>query len=449
MGGEGYSLAHQLADVRPNIMSTTLQIDGNPPINPRFYAIARPEFAGPALDFELSRGAVLVKVYSWLHKPEFDAIVKAAHQRHISVVGHLPEALTPEQALAGVNVVAHAEEYLKYLEQPLKQVRIDYLAELTRKNEDSVVPNLVAYAAIARHARNPELELGKPEFAYLMPYVFQEWLPRHNRYFNREKPAAFVARIDAGLKTMKRLVLTLHRAAVPLFSGTDASIFCYPGLCLLEELDLLHEAGLTRYETLQCATANPGRFVQDKMHRPERFGTITRGSRADLLLLSDNPLESFDPLQSPLGVMVAGRWLSADELEHRRDAMKPDLERRRALVMEYERLEASTNHTLLRAFLSGLDPNDRLFGENVVLQDAAALRRTERPADALGLLNEMTRLMPESHALWNAIGSLKQAAGDLAGARTAYEQSLALRPVNGVAVTALEELRAATSSTSN
>jgi imidazolonepropionase-like amidohydrolase len=47
--------------------------------------------------------------------------------------------------------------------------------------------------------------------------------------------------------------------------------------------------------------------------RAERFGAIAEGYRADLLLLSANPLEDVSRVRVPMGVMVRGRWLSANQ----------------------------------------------------------------------------------------------------------------------------------------
>jgi imidazolonepropionase-like amidohydrolase len=40
----------------------------------------------------------------------------------------------------------------------------------------------------------------------------------------------------------------------------------------------------------------------------DNFGTIVPGKRADLILLSDNPLENIANARDIRGVMAAGRW---------------------------------------------------------------------------------------------------------------------------------------------
>jgi imidazolonepropionase-like amidohydrolase len=76
-------------------------------------------------------------------------------------------------------------------------------------------------------------------------------------------------------------------------------------------------AGLTPYEILRSATKNVGEYFRDK----DKFGTITVGSRADLILLEKNPLKGVANIANPLGVMVRGRWLSQEDIRQKLTAI--------------------------------------------------------------------------------------------------------------------------------
>ena len=78
-----------------------------------------------------------------------------------------------------------------------------------------------------------------------------------------------------------------------------------------EELKLLVLAGLTPYEALRTATVNPATYLEGATE----FGTVAPGFRADLVLLSGNPLDDIEHTRTRVGVMKRGRWFSADELE--------------------------------------------------------------------------------------------------------------------------------------
>jgi imidazolonepropionase-like amidohydrolase len=112
----------------------------------------------------------------------------------------------------------------------------------------------------------------------------------------------------------RRLIKALQDADAGLLLGSDApQTFNVPGFSIHDELRLLVEAGLTPYEALATGTVNVARFLGEE----RAFGRVAVGHRADLLLLAANPLEDVGNLRQPLGVMLNGRWLPAEELQAR------------------------------------------------------------------------------------------------------------------------------------
>ncbi len=110
----------------------------------------------------------------------------------------------------------------------------------------------------------------------------------------------------------RKVTLALYREGVPIMAGTDAMGFLLicPGTSLQKELLLLARAGLKPYEVLRTATVNPAAFINKR----DEFGTIAPGRRADMLLLSGNPLQDLSVIREPLGVMLRGMWLPKEKL---------------------------------------------------------------------------------------------------------------------------------------
>jgi len=48
----------------------------------------------------------------------------------------------------------------------------------------------------------------------------------------------------------------------------------------------------------------------------DEAGTVQIGQRADLVLLEENPLVDIINSRKVAGVMIRGRWLSRDQIEH-------------------------------------------------------------------------------------------------------------------------------------
>ncbi len=79
--------------------------------------------------------------------------------------------------------------------------------------------------------------------------------------------------------------------------------FVLPGASLHEELRLLIESGFTPLEALQAATRSAAEF----RGAARTEGTIAVGKRADLVLLSANPLEHIDNVARVEQVWIDGK----------------------------------------------------------------------------------------------------------------------------------------------
>jgi imidazolonepropionase-like amidohydrolase len=97
--------------------------------------------------------------------------------------------------------------------------------------------------------------------------------------------------------------------------GTDSpQMFNVPGFALHRELHVAREAGLSNYQILESGTRNVGRYVSESLKQDGAFGTVAVGQWADLVLLEANPLEDLANLTRRSGVLVRGRWVSAEEI---------------------------------------------------------------------------------------------------------------------------------------
>jgi imidazolonepropionase-like amidohydrolase len=133
-------------------------------------------------------------------------------------------------------------------------------------------------------------------------------------------PESTLEAARAALPHQSRAVAALREARAGILLGTGlGNPFVVAGFAVHEELELLAAAGLTPYEALRAATAEPAAC----MDAADEWGTLAVGRSADLLLLEANPLADVRNAAKRAGVVLAGRWLSASELE-------AELERRAA-----------------------------------------------------------------------------------------------------------------------
>jgi hypothetical protein len=274
-------------------------------------------------------GYDLIKTHGDFSRDAFHRLFVVARREHMKVIGHAPRNLGVEPMFAErMDAVAHSEEFLyayfffgvpdlsradpderrRFVESA--EGRISTLAVATAKAGTWVVPNLVAYGMIVEQGKDLASVLARPETKYLPPRVAAEWKPGHNRYDRKYSPD-MAEHMTWRLGMLAKLTAAFHQAGVRMMAGTDAPIpGVLPGFSLHDELTLLVSAGLSPYQALRTATANPAEFL----NRSREFGTVTVGARADLLLLDNNPLLDVANATRRIGVMVRGRWLTESQL---------------------------------------------------------------------------------------------------------------------------------------
>ena len=215
-----------------------------------------------------------IKIHRALKPEMLPVVLRIAHARGLAVTGHIPLGVHPLQACElGMDGIEHigsfGEAYISVTPGATSTAAIDYMLSeastplyrcLATKGVE-VTPTLVFYTAVARKRTK-----GKP-----FPKEFD----------------AFIA--DTG-----RIAARLHRSGVTLLAGTDTTdlevVDIAPGSSLLDELQLLQEAGIPANEVVVIATANAARTIGVDV----AVGTVEAGKTADFLLLAADPGEDVD-----------------------------------------------------------------------------------------------------------------------------------------------------------
>jgi imidazolonepropionase-like amidohydrolase len=337
-----------------NGVTTILNLAGSPAILELRGRVARGELPGPTiytsgpfvsdapswqpeadeverLVVEQKRaGYDLVKTHGDFSRDALRRLMQVARREGIKVIGHAPRNLGIGPMLdERMDAVAHAEEFLYAyfffdappgLQQADAATRQRFLADAEKRIPDAaaatakagtwVVPNLVAYRMIVEQGKDLASVLARPETRHVPPRIAADWQPGRNRYDRKYTPDA-AEHMAWRLALITKLSGAFGRAGVPMMAGSDAPIpGVVPGFALHDELRLLVAAGLTPYEALRTATANPAAFLGEQ----ETFGTLAVGARADALLLDANPLADVQNAARRAGVVVRGRYFDESEL---------------------------------------------------------------------------------------------------------------------------------------
>ncbi|HWJ96298.1 MAG TPA: amidohydrolase family protein, partial [Telluria sp.] len=302
----------------PHIVAAAM-VDGKPPIWPEgMTSVATtPEQGRQLVRDAKAQGYDLMKVYSKLELPVFQALVAEAKALHVPVVGHIPardKGITSEFFIPGFGMVAHAEEFAQQTALPDHGAIPRYI-ELLRANGTGVIATLTVDDRILQIMRQPESLRSRPELGYLHP-VLRNVVVEHNPYAARAKDAGYIEKIVAFNRDFVRQA---HRAGIPVLAGTDAPVpGVAPGFALHDELQSLVAAGLSNYEALAAATTAPARWLGQQGQR----GSIERGAHADMVLLDADPLADIGNTRRIAAVIVRGAVYPRAELDKRMEALR-------------------------------------------------------------------------------------------------------------------------------
>lgn len=286
----------------PNLYVASRILNGMPM---EMYAevVKDPDAARTLVRGQKEAGYDFVKVHNVLKPEVYDAVLDEAKKLGIDVVGHIPHSISLEKAIAqGQRTLEHFKGY--YLDRTLEMSKEEYVS-LTRGAEVWNCPTFYTHRIGLREDKVREL-LKREEARYISPDERAAWLKAA-----AEGGGENYARV---FEHSRKIFRDLVPAGAKFVSGTDSGggyPMMVPGFALHEELRMMVENGLSVRETLRSATVN----AADAMRKTREFGTIEPGKRADLVLLSKNPLEFLESLAAPEGVMVRGIWLDRAALD--------------------------------------------------------------------------------------------------------------------------------------
>ena len=278
--------------------------------------VASPSEAREAVRQAKAAGIDKIKVYSFLDRESYDAIVSTAKELKMDVIGHIPMALSVEYVLdAGQKLIAHSEEVAKHANGDYRPERIDYFADLMAKRGVWMTPTLVTTRSILDLFDDSQKLLARPEVKYFRdPMQTAVWSFMIEKLY-LPTPADARAKLRQDFEKFQRpLTRAFHDKGGKLMAGSDTIIpGTVPGFALHRELKELVDVGLTPFEALRTSTTTPFEYLGEI----DKAGTIQVGKYSDLVLVDENPLKDISGASKVAGVLIRGRWIAKDEINKR------------------------------------------------------------------------------------------------------------------------------------
>lgn len=288
----------------PRVIAAGLVVDGPQPVEPSIsIPVGDASSARAAVDSLARAGVDFIKVYTLLPGEAFFEVVAAAGRIGLPVAGHVPGAVTPEEAArAGQRSIEHLRDELELLCSPRNVRQCEELAEVLRAERTWLTPTLVPLRMKA-YFDDPAL-LADERLRYIGPELQREWRALRESKLSR----GLAYRDEKRQRYSDALWVTRFFADqnVGLLAGTDAGVaFSYPGFSLHDELTLMVEAGVSPLAALRSATLGPAEFLGAR----DSLGAIAVGHTADLVLLRANPLADIAATREIEAVVLRGRIL--------------------------------------------------------------------------------------------------------------------------------------------
>ncbi|MBO3100030.1 amidohydrolase family protein [Gelidibacter pelagius] len=299
--------------IGPTIFTSGPKIEGKNSIWPGDMEIENEEELSTALDSLDKLQVDFVKITDNALSPElFLKSVEKATQRGYKTSGHIPFALPiNEVSKAGLTTIEHMGYMLKAgaaneleIIEKYKKGELDYSTASALMNQSfdettalnkyqqlaengtAIVPTLIGNRIISYW--NEDDHRDDQELQYIGPGIIKTYQGR----VNRAKEASSEA-IEARQKNYQKLVSlipTIKASGMLIIAGTDAGFlnsYIYPGFALHDELEIYQKAGLTPLEALQTSVINGPKYFG----LSDKYGSVTEGKIADLLILNSNPLD--------------------------------------------------------------------------------------------------------------------------------------------------------------
>lgn len=295
-----------------------------------------PDDAARQVDAAADAGAEFIKVYSEVPASHWRAIIKEAQSRSLPVVGHVPAGVP---LLDAAKAGQRSDEHLMQAYEACSTIEATLLAEregldgdaLTARSEEQEARTLDAFdSGTCRRVSKRLAATGQVQVPTLVladedalrnnadPSADPRW--QYLRADERVRWQRFLAGYTAKDATLakqrwpiaRQIVSAMHQAGVTVMAGTDAPMpGVYPGFSLLEELQLLVDAGIPALDVLRSATLEPARFLGIA----NISGSVTVGKRADLVLLDADPSKDIGNTRRIGAVVLDGRLLQRADLD--------------------------------------------------------------------------------------------------------------------------------------
>jgi imidazolonepropionase-like amidohydrolase len=327
----------------PGQLELRRQVDAGELVGPRLWlagpmlhgnSVPDPQTGERLVREQHAAGFDLLKIHEGLSPETYAAIMRTARELGMQAGGHVPDPVGIDAAIeAGQTTIDHLDNYIDGLQPPNSPAlaasgaerarllplhadpgRIPLYVQRTRDAGVAVVPTMPLWEVLLGSIPLETVQ-SYPELRYMPRNMVESWVMSHRQRLEAVDQES--AQRHADLR--RDLLRAMNEGGVTILLGSDApQQFSVPGFSIHNEMEHMVAAGMSPFDVLRSGTVNVARhFGTDDV-----AGTIAVGRHADLVLLEANPLENIADARRVAGVMLAGHWLSGEQIAQRLAAIE-------------------------------------------------------------------------------------------------------------------------------
>ena len=282
-------------------------------------------------------GYDFLKIHPGLSRETYDAIARTATEVGLTWAGHVPPAVGLHRAIeVKQSGVDHLDGILEAATPGDMQQRMltgpvplsEWVATVDPARFPGIighmkdagmwhVPTILIWENLYNQDETPEAMGAREEMKYWPRQAVANYVNQKRNQVAGQQQNGVTKEVASKYLTLRRQALkAVADAGAPLMMGTDSpQLFMVPGFAMHREIGIIQEAGVSPQKIYESGAKNVATYVRDVLKQDGSFGTVSPGSRADLVLLDANPLTNVENLKKRAGVMVKGRWVSAAEID--------------------------------------------------------------------------------------------------------------------------------------
>lgn len=323
------------------VLQSSYQTDGGTEVPegfPSYLKLEKADDAQKLVEHYQAKGADFIKVHAQISEQQYKDLSEVILKENITLVGHKPLQISLEQALyVQQKSIEHGRLFLfecyenieafRALDDPIKHFDANLMRKLMSMNNTEQCDLLMEQMASSDTWWVPTLStlysasqaldesaLKNPIYDYVpsaMKTLF--WQPD----LNKAKRTGYDDNGTFVHQDFFKMAQTHLKQAidnkVKILAGTDTlDSMIVAGYSLHHELAMMVDAGLTPLQAIQAATISPAEFSGLE----SRFGSVSQGKAADLLILNKNPLIDISNTQAINHVIFNGHSFDKEALEN-------------------------------------------------------------------------------------------------------------------------------------